>query len=171
MVDSYGETDTAIVIYEVADPGYVIAASTGSPSSKFMLSADLSKPCPVDRGEKTGCEPVRISINEFGAEKAHAMDVVLTAAAEMHKQEGYPQELLVVKVSNGSSIPIYVSQSTVYTQEGTELKWHVVVVEPAVESTTSALVKGDPYFAVVCVIAGLGCIICFVRHGNLPTKG
>jgi len=124
------------------------------------LSADLSKPCPVDRGEKTGCEPVRISINEFGAEKAHAMDVVLTAAAEMHKQEGYPQELLVVKVSNGSSIPIYVSQSTVYTQEGTELKWHVVVVEPAVESTTSALVKGDPYFAVVCVIAGLGCIIC-----------
>ena len=157
LIESYGNTDSAILIYEVAEPHYVISASTGSPSSKYMLSEDLSKPCPVDSGERTGCEPVRIAVQDFGSR--YPMDTVLVKAAELLGEKNYPQELLVVKVSN--DMPIYVSQSTVYTQEGTELSWRVVVVEPGVESTTSALTLGNPYFIVVIVIAGLGCIICF----------
>ncbi len=159
LVESYGKMDTAIIVYEVSEPYYVIASSTGSPSSKFMLSEDLSQPCPVDRGERTGCEPVRIAMDDFGA--GHLMDPVLVKAAAIHRDEGYPQDLLIVKVSNDVTKPHYVSHSTVYIQEGTELAWRVVVVEPGVQSTTNALTIGDPYFSVVCVIAGLGCCICF----------
>lgn len=133
LIESYGNTDSAVLIFEVAEPHYVIAASTGSPSAKFMLSDDLSKPCPVDSGEKTGCEPVRISVQDFGSQ--NPMDAVLVKAAEWHEDQGYPQELLVVTVSKG--MPVFVSQSTIYTQEGTELSWRVVVVEPGVESTTT----------------------------------
>lgn len=158
LIESYGETDTAVIVYEAAEPNYVIASSTGSPSSRFMLSDNLSEPCPVDRGEGTGCEPVRMAIDEYG--DGHPMDPVLVKAAATHREEGYPEELLSVTVPNDASKQVYLSQSTVFTQEGTELSWRVVVVEPAVASTSDFLTVGDPLFSVLCVVAALGCLIC-----------
>lgn len=165
MIESYGKSDTAVIVYEVSEPYYVIAASTGSPSSNLMLSSDLRQPCPVNRGEQTGCEPVRIAIADFG--NGDPMDPVLVKAAARHEDEGYPRDLLSIKISSDVSTPVYVSQSTTYTQEGTDLSWRVVVVEPGVESTTDALLKGDTMFAVVCVIGALGCIICALFAGAM----
>lgn len=75
-------------------------------------------------------------------------------------EEGYPQELLSLRISTEVGTRVYVSHATTYTQEGTELSWRVVVLEPGIESTTDALLKGNPMFSLVCVIAGLGCCMC-----------
>lgn len=158
LVESYGNaTDTAVIIYEVDDPHYIIASSTASDASRLVLSEDPSLPCPVTTGDRTGCEPIRTTLNEFGG---HPMDTILVRAAEAHEANGYPKDLISVKASNEIESPIYVSQSTVYNQAGTDLSWRVVVVASGADSTNDTITKDNTLFGVIIFVATLGIGFC-----------
>jgi hypothetical protein len=89
------------------------------------------------------------------------MDVVIVKAFEQHHEADYPEDLLSISVQvEDVKSSIYVSQSTLFEQEGGQLAWRVIIVEPGVESSTDSITKGDPLFVVICVIGGLGFFIC-----------
>jgi hypothetical protein len=161
-----GDSSTAIVIYEDAEPYYLIGASTGSDSSRFFLTSDLTQPCPVDRGVDILCTPVRSSVRDM---EGSPMDVVLVKAFEHHLEAGYPEDLLSISIQYMEDVEapsIYVSQSSVIEQEGGQLAWRVIIVAPGAESTKESTTKCGPIFlAVMCVIGGLVfCIIMFAER-------
>ena len=185
LIESYGNTSTAVVIYEDDEPNYLIGASTGFLSARNMLTEDLSKPCPVDRGDGVPCTPIRISVLDMGNDEMieqqqssnsnsddessnkpviiNPMDRVLSKAAIGHMEAGYPQNLLSLKDSdNDLQSQVYVSQSTLYTQPGAELVWRVIVVAPGTTSTTDDIQynENSGMFVGVCIVAALGMITC-----------
>ena len=184
LIESYGNTSTAVVIYEDEEPNYLIGASTGYLSARNMLTEDLSQPCPVDRGDGVPCTPIRISVLDMGKEEElqeeeksddtddssatatsviNRMDRVLSKAAIRHMEAGYPQNLLSLKDSDDDlQSQVYVSQSTLYTQPGAELVWRVIVVAPGTTSTTdNILYKENPgMFVGICIVAALGMVAC-----------
>lgn len=160
LIESYGNSSTSVVIYEVAEPNYLIGVSTGSDSARMFLSSDLTKPCPVDRGDDIPCTPVRISVRDLEGDANH--DKVLVASSQRHKEAGYPQDLLSVKVSNNIDSMVYVSQSTLYAQSGTELAWRVIIVSPGAKSDTDGITKGDQLLVAICVVGALGFCTCSI---------
>jgi hypothetical protein len=158
LIDSYGNSSTAVVIYEDAEPKYLIGVSTGSASARNFLTSDLTQPCPVDRGDDVPCTPVRSSVRDI---EGDPMDVVLVQAFEQHDEAGYPEELLSIPVHmEDVESSFYVSQSTLFEQAGPQLAWRVIIVAPGAESSTDSITKGDPLLAVTCLIGGLGFFIC-----------
>jgi hypothetical protein len=153
LIASYGDSSTAVVIYEDAEPNYLIGASTGSVSSRNFLTSDLSKPCPVDGGDDVPCTPVRSSVRDM---EGGPMDVLLVKAFEQHHEAGYPEDLLSISVHREDlKSSVYVSQSTLFVeQSGAQLAWRVIIVAPGAESTTDSITKGDPLLVVLCVIGG-----------------
>jgi len=157
LVESYGDSSTAVVIYEDAEPHYLIGTSTGSDSARFYLSDNLSEPCPVDSGDDIPCTPVRIPIHDLEGTK---MDQALVKAFERQSAKGYPEELLTVKLDNKTSSSIFVSQSTLYQQMGAELTWRVIILAPGEVSNVDAILPGDPLFAFVIITGSLGFLAC-----------
>jgi len=157
LIENYENATIAVAIYEVADPHYLIATSTGSSSAEFFLTEDLSKPCPDIRGDDVPCSPVRISVGELSG---NPMDSVLANAAVANAKANYPQELISFNVENGADEGFYVSQSTIYTQPGTGLSWRIVVISPGGVSETDTLTPGQPSFIAVCILAALGMVVC-----------
>lgn len=167
------------MIYEDDAPNYLIGTSTGIDSANFMLTDDLTQPCPVDRGNNVPCTPVRVAVLDIGggvmnqdgdmttttttSTASNPMNLVLARAAQRHMEAGYPQNLLSLKGSeNTIKSQVYVSQSTLYTQPGAELAWRIIIVAPGASSvsdsitldTNSSLVVG------IAIVGALGVFIC-----------
>jgi len=169
LIQNYGNTSTAVAIYEVAEPNYLIATSTGSTSANFVLKSDTSQPCPqnlLDRGgDDVPCEPVRIPILELHGEY---MDRALAKAAKKHQVEGYPNDRLIsFNVENHNDDDesmndsgFYASHSTIYSKPEPGLSWRIVVVSPGETSSNDVLSVGQETFTVVCLLASLGVAIC-----------
>jgi hypothetical protein len=157
LIESYGNTTTAVVIYESQEPNYLIGTSTGSDTVTFVLDSDPTQPCPVQRGDGVPCSPVRIPVEGFVGESP--FDTVLVNSALEHIRQGYPKNLLSVKGANGEGF--YVSQSTLYEQAGAELSWRVIIVAPGAVSDADQIVAGDELFWAVIVIGALGACACF----------
>ena len=160
LVQSYGDSTTAVVIFEAQEPYYIIASSTQSPASTSVLTSDPSKPCPVTVGINVPCTPVRISVGNLSG---HSMDSVLVSAFERQEQAGYPQELVIVETGTGLNDPIYISQSTLFVPElGANLQWRVIIVSPGGKSTSDAVTRTDNFtlFVGICMIGGVGFAIC-----------
>ena len=161
LIDNYGNTSTAVVIYEADEPYYLIGTSTGSDSVTKVLTADMSKPCPVQSGNNAPCTPIRIPIQNL---TGHPMDAILVRAYYRQSQAGYPEGLLSVKASDSLASAIYVSQTVLYEQQaGSNLKWRVLIVSPGEKSTTDSITRGSnvTLFSAVCVIAAIGLLVCF----------
>jgi len=156
LIENYENTSTAVAVYEIADPNHLIATSTGSPAAENFLTEDLSKPCPVDRGDDIPCTPVRIPVANL---EGNPMDIVLAKAVVASAEAGYPQDLTGFRISGGTDEGFYVSQSTVYTHPRAELSWRIVVVSPGGQGEYDTLVFGKFGFFFVCVLAILGAVI------------
>jgi hypothetical protein len=157
IVESYGNTSTTVVIYEDAEPNYIIGASTGSDTARNVLTSDLTQPCPVDSGNNALCTPVRARMADL---TGHPMDRILVRAFERHEAAGYPQELLSVKASDNIDSELFISQSTLYEQSGAELKWRVIITSPGQQSDSDAITRDTPLFSAICGIGGLGLAVC-----------
>jgi hypothetical protein len=157
LIDSYGDSSTAVVIYEDAEPFYLIGASTGSVSSGKFLTSDLTQPCPFDRGDDVPCTLVRSSVRDI---EGSPMDGVLVKAFEHHHEAGYPKDVLSISTEHMKDVEssVYVSQSTVIEQEGGQLAWRVLTVALGTDSNTDSITKGDPLFPVMWLIDGL--VLC-----------
>lgn len=157
LIDSYGGTDTMVVIYEDKDPNYIIALSTGSPANTLVLSEDSTKPCPVDSGTDVPCNPVRVQMSNL---TGTPQDEILGKAYEKHLASGYPKELISVRASNDVDASVYLSQSALYEQAGANLRWRVIVASPGERSDSDAILKGNPLFPTILVIGCIGFVIC-----------
>jgi hypothetical protein len=184
LIDSYSNTDTSVLIYENEAPHYVIATSTGSEPARLVLTADPTQDCPdsFDFSDDT-CTSVRISLQELlqhdndrndddddddddidsmEQEQYHSMDVILARAAQIHMAQSYPAQLLSIKRSEEDiNSDIYVSQSSLYDEQP-GIQWQVMVVAPGAVSDNDAitLANSTMLVGVLCVIGGLGFVIC-----------
>ena len=164
---NYPGTDMSVLIVEAAEPHHVVAASTGTPAAKTVLSANHSVPCP-DSSVSSDCEAIRIPIAEFGG-TAH--DVVLRRAFAAQKDVDFPStELVNLKSSDQVGANAFISQGSIYEQENANLRWRVFVVMPMDRSTTDFVVRGDPVFNVVCVLSCFGFVATLVMLLKLFSK-
>ena len=159
LIDSYGGTDTAVVIYEDNNPNYIIALSTGSPANTLVLSEDPTKPCPVDSGTDIPCDPVRVQMADLTGTR---QDDILSKAYEKHLESGYPKELISIRASDDVDASVYLSQSALYEQPGANLRWRVIIASPGERSDSDAILKGNPLFPTILVIGCFGFVICMI---------
>eukprot|EP00538_Stauroneis_constricta_P000553 CAMPEP_0119572284 /NCGR_PEP_ID=MMETSP1352-20130426/44544_1 /TAXON_ID=265584 /ORGANISM="Stauroneis constricta, Strain CCMP1120" /LENGTH=998 /DNA_ID=CAMNT_0007621969 /DNA_START=74 /DNA_END=3067 /DNA_ORIENTATION=+ len=167
LVDNYQNTTTSVFIYEDASPHYVIGSSTGSQVARNFLTEDLTQPCPVDRGEEVPCTPVRTKMADLSGDP---MDPVLVEAYQKHLAQDYPREVLSVTIDDSANSGVFVSQSAVYEQVGTELKWRVIVVAPGARSKNDAIIRGTDAIIPLCTIAATGFVVCAAFLFALFTK-
>ena len=112
FLESYGDENHEIVIFEAAQPNYVIASSTGSPLSTLQLSSDTTKPCPDPKTtDTTLCTALRKPMSEL---TGHPMDKILVRAYHLHNESDYPEEELSVTENDDIGSAFYVSQSALY---------------------------------------------------------
>jgi predicted small integral membrane protein len=156
-VDSYGDTATSVVIYEDAEPNYLIGTSTGSHGAKKVLASDETQPCRENAFAAEECKAVRVKMSELSG---HEIDTILVRAFEAQQKAGYPLELISVKAYDTVESSVFTSQSTLYERSGANLKWRVIVTSPAEQSTSDSITLGNTLFGVLCVIGGLGVVCC-----------
>ena len=150
LLETYGNSDINVIIFEDSDPYYLIASSTGINPTTIALSSDRNIPCP--KGQFDDCESFRITALELGKSRVgddttkatnedeigkinsdvNDINEILTTAFILQKDAGFRQdELVVIKSSDHSSGPLaYFSQTHVFEQAGINLKWNVLIVMP-----------------------------------------
>ena len=167
LIDSYGGSNTMVVIYEDKNPNYIIALSTGTPANTLILSEDPTKPCPVDSGTDVPCDPVRVQMSDL---TGSPQDKILGKAYEKHVESGYPKELISVRSSTDVDADVYLSQSALYEQPGANLRWRVIIASPGERSDSDAILKGGPLFPTILVIGCFGFVICIILFGIFYRK-
>jgi hypothetical protein len=128
----------------------------GSDATKNVLTSNETQLCPENFPVEE-CTAVRVEMAELSG---HEMDSILVRAFKAQQKSGYPQELVNVKASDQVDSKLYTTQSTLYERSGANLKWRVIVISPAEESTLDSITLGNTLFGVVCIIGGLGVVIC-----------
>ena len=163
------EDDTFVVVYETAEPNFMIAASTGRSASKRVLVEDESTPCPIEMDDKPTdthlCTEVRVSMHGL-KEAGEPYDDVLTSAYLEQKALGYPKGELV---SSRTESHAYVSQSSTYTS-GDEVDWTILIISVAERSEYDALTTDSSLFVIVCLIASFGFLLCSLMCGFMYRK-
>lgn len=158
--EQYAGTEIYVIVVEAAEPNYVIASSTGSPSAGKVLKADNTQPCPASIDQDALCTAARKPISEFAITQD---DKILVNAFNAQEKAGWPtRDLVMVKVDEKPSSQAYVSQSEVFEQENANLRWRLIVVMPVERSLEDVAVRGDNVFAIICLLAGLGFFLCFL---------
>mmetsp|Transcript_11109 Transcript_11109/g.16243 ORF Transcript_11109/g.16243 Transcript_11109/m.16243 type:complete len:785 (-) Transcript_11109:179-2533(-) len=162
LVDTYGGTDTAVIMYDEASPNYVVASSTGSPAAKLVLKEDPSKPCPVSSGTMadTPCDPARVKVSEFSTMSGNEMDNMLVKASLRHIESSYPEELISIKAPSEIRFDVYLSQNTLFEHPGTNLQWRVIIISPGNRSASDSIEANHPLFGTIITVGLLGVIIC-----------
>ena len=62
--ENYKDSSTIVSIFEVDEPNYVVASSTGSKGVRKVLKSDESKEClDPDSGD---CKAIRVPVSELG---------------------------------------------------------------------------------------------------------
>lgn len=134
----------------------VIAASTGCPASKKVLASDPSLPCPDDTSPD--CTVVRVPITEL---EGDPRDFILQRAFLAQAKQDFPTtELVAFKESDDIGANAYIAQGYFFAQEQANLRWRVLVAMPMDRSTADAILPGTTMFAIVCVLASIGFVIC-----------
>ena len=174
LVDSYGEgaatqenyEETYVVIFEAAEPNYMVASSTGRSAASKVLEDDESVPCPDDADDTIGCVVKRISMEDLAGKQ---YDDILQMSYAKQSEENFPRDLVSVKLSDDTGSEAYASQSSFYSS-GDDLEWIILVISPITKSTSDALDKSEGLFGVVCVIASLGFVLCLVMFVSFFLK-
>lgn len=164
LVDSYGEgattqenyEETYVVIFEAAEPNFLVASSTGRSAASKVLEEDEDTPCPDDADDSIGCVVKRVSMNELTGRQ---FDEILRKSYEKQREEIFPRDLVSVRLSDDPGSDAYASQSSFYSS-GDDLEWIILVISPVEKATSDSLDKSEGLFGVVCVIASLGFVLC-----------
>jgi len=149
--------ETYVVIYEAAEPNYLVATSTGRSSASKVLESDETIACPDDADDQGGCIVKRVAMADL---QGRPNDEILHRSYVEQKRSGYPRNLVSAKLSDEPGTAAYVSQSSFYSRGDAELNWIILVISPVNRDETDSLAKGDALFGVVCVVAGLGFLLC-----------
>ena len=165
---NYEDTTTSVLIYEDAGPHYIIAASTGSPAARTVLISDTSQDCPEGTDIATDgiCTANRATLDDFGANPDSVVDSLLRQAAYVHINAGYPERLISLKTTTATARAsqlersFLVSQSALYNLHP-GISWRILVVMPGMFHSADSIIVGDSLFAVLCVVASLGFLVCF----------
>ncbi|CAB9504152.1 expressed unknown protein [Seminavis robusta] len=141
---------TTFVIFEHAEPNYLIASSSGLSPTR---NVNESLPCTANEEE---C--MRVTMSEVTND-------ALQRAYRLQKEGDFPDGLVEFKISNrlGAGRDVFVSKSSVvYQTKNKELQWILLVVSPVdhIVTTTSPLSTNDTLLAVVCTIAIIGSGLC-----------
>lgn len=177
LVDQYGSSSNIhVVIVEDTEPNHVLASSSGSQTTFWLLKGNSSQPCPYQGTQARHlCETVRVSISELDE---HPNDSILKGAFFAQKEAGWPLEQLVgitddhIAVSTNSSNAItsnmmvvdqaYVSQSALFSpQPDANLQWRLIVATPVDRIFYDAALPGESTFSVILAIGMLGVVLCF----------
>ncbi|CAB9499784.1 two-component hybrid sensor and regulator [Seminavis robusta] len=186
LVDGYGsgESNTIVVVYEVNEPNFMVASSTGRKAATKVLVEDETKPCFDDSARD--CKVVRESMANL---RGDPLDTLLVKAYNEQRDQDYPRELLTIRgkkradylassdSSSDDSDPddnnsnsneeddegdeLYIVQSSFY-RPGGDLEWIILVISPAGKGDADAVTKDNPLFGLICVIASMGFVLCFV---------
>jgi len=158
---NYKDSGTMVAIIEDAEPHYLIGLSTGTLASVQYLASDPTQLCPtfVQYGSKD-CISERRTIDQIG--DSSLQDEAIKQAFHKHKEMGYPEELLFVKISEDVGADSFVSQATAFepNQGLSNLKWRIITVSPAFEETNDTIMPGDPFFGVVLFLGFVGAVVC-----------
>jgi 7 transmembrane sweet-taste receptor of 3 GCPR len=157
LVEGYSNSKTHVVVYEQAEPNFMVASSTGRKAASKVLASDESLPCPDDSEDTSLCTVTRESMPKLSGDP---LDLLLVRAYEEQRDNNYPRELLTVKESDDAD-QLYIVQSSYY-RPGGDLEWIILVISPAGAGTADAVTIDNPLFGVVCVIASLGFCFCLV---------
>lgn len=166
LVESYDDSRTVVVVYEKAEPNYLVAASTGRKSALKVLAEDTTKPCPENLSSTSGaCDVARVTMEEL---EGFSMDPLLVRAYREQKSRDYPRELLTIKGLKSDGFggddveedQLYIVQSSNYGSPGGDLDWIILVISPAGEGAADAVLPNSPLFGLVCVVASLGFFLC-----------
>ena len=150
-------TDESVIIFDAAEPHYLLATSTDQRAVKGVLKKDPSQPCPEDVDKISSCDEVQVPITEITGDSL--LDPIVRRAFLKQKELDYPKELVGVQATDDPTSAAFLSQSSRF-KRGTELDWIVLVISPAARSSTDALTTDDGMFGVVCAIATFGFILC-----------
>lgn len=175
LVDSYGEgaatqqenyDETYVVIFEAAEPNFMVASSTGRSVASKVLEEDENVPCPDDADDTIGCVVKRISMGDLAGKQ---YDDILQMSYAKQSEQNFPRALVSVKLSDDTGSEAYASQSSFYSS-GDDLEWVILVISPITKDTSDALDKSEGLFGVVCVIASLGFVLCLAMFVSFFLK-
>jgi len=171
LMNDFGNVDDMVVVlFEQAEPYYVVGISTetnsgSSPSSRSskiyrsVKSSDPSVLCtPADKEED--CELTRVPATDFRT--GDNLDDIVSRAAQAQADAGFPaRERVIVKDPNGSGS--YISQSYKFEQGG--LKWVILLAAPIQRVSVDRLEQGSTAFIILIIIATVGTLGSSVLFG------
>ena len=162
LTNAYSNTDIAVALFEVEEPHYIIASSTGTDPVFAALEEDNTVPCPADETTlefKLLCDPFRLPMSNFSSFPGHTdnpTDELLTQAFTKLKEAGFPRrEILTFNWNDDLSQDFYVTTVAMYEPPDAGLNWTFVVVMPGLTSPS------QPDLAIICSVASFGAAICF----------
>ena len=169
LQEEYLDSSTIVVVFEEDEPNYIVASSTGRKSATKVLTADESKPC-SDSGSSNTTSICAVVREQMSGLSGFPDDDLLVKAYEEQLAQGYPRDLLTVKLDDHDvEDDLYIMQSTKY-RPGGDLKWIILVISPAGKSTSNAMTTENSLFGLVCVVASLGFLLCLAMFTQLYRK-
>lgn len=160
LVEAYNKSDTNVILYEDAEPHYIIAASSGATAAKQVLKHHNSLPCPFDAVRQSAlanshCQSVRVPMDGL---EGNDKDRIFRLAYSSLKAQGFPKDQLI-RVHDPNGPVAYAARSQIYEQPNANMRWQLVIVVPIERSQHDSTLPGDALFGVVCALAGLGFLV------------
>jgi len=160
--ENYGGTrDIVVTVFEVAEPYYLIGASTGINPYQEVLASNEGLSCPEATDDE--CVTVRVPANEMDQwnHSASELNRIASLAADAQAVLGFPSSEIAVKTGDIFS-KSYISRSIMYRGPGTSLDWVVVVSSPMVRETSDTIQAGDASFITLILMAVAGSLACAI---------
>lgn len=157
--ENYKDSSTIVFIFEIDEPHYVVASSTGSKGVRKVLKSDESKEC-LDPNSGD-CKAVRVPISELAE---NARDKHISKAFSDQKSRGFPVSELVP--SEGEDF-LYATLTQEYSIPEAGLSWMVMMMMPIETETADTLMPGDTLSSVLIVVSVIGVIVCCILCGSI----
>jgi hypothetical protein len=159
--ENYKDSSTIVSIFEVNEPNYVVASSTGSKGVRKVLKSDESKECPdPDSGD---CKAIRVSVAELAE---NARDKHISKAFSDQKSRGFPASELVPSEVEGEDF-LYATLTQEYSIPEAELSWMIMMMMPVETETADTLMPGDTLSSVLIAVSVIGVIVCCILCGSI----
>lgn len=159
--ENYKDSSTIVSIFEVDEPNYVVASSTGSKGVRKVLKSDESKEClDPDSGE---CTAVRVPVSELAE---NARDKHISKAFLDQKSRGFPASELVPSEVEGEGF-LYATLTQEYSIPEADLSWMIMMMMPIETETADTLMPGDTLSSVLIAVSVIGVIVCCILCGSI----
>ena len=158
LIKAYGETIYTVGIYEDKEPHLMIGVSSGRSLVRKALKSDNSQACPVVNDE---CELLQLNIDDFGGDDFDLEDRILERAHYKFKEIDTENITSVKENDKDVASTAYLATRLLYEQPDANLNWRIVVLVPLEKQTDDSITPGEGLFVLLCIVGGLGFILCF----------